>query len=214
MDLGVALLVDGDTAAEARRLRAAVMAAVPIDSTYSPENIPHLTLFQGRFPSGNVATIEHEVMSLGRKTPPMRLELEASLYLRRPSGNVFWNARSSPEVQALHDRTVERLNPLREGCIQDRYAARLESGSGEDAELALLREFGFPFVGAAFLPHITIAKLQRSDSFASLEALRPTTGLELVAAMLVIGEIGTAGDLRNILFRCPLIGTAEAERRR
>lgn len=206
VDLGIAFLADGEAKTEAARLRSGLAARVPIDPVYSPENIFHITLFQNRFPTSQLAAIRRAVASCAGSAAGLNISFQDELYLAGRSRHVFWNCRADERLSSLHMEIVERLNPLRSGLMMPQFEERLNDPEFPERDKGLIRAYGVYFVGASYLPHITLAKLTDEGSFAALGDLLPAPGISFAAASLVVGRIGSAGDLLEVLHTVELAG--------
>ncbi len=199
IDLGIAILVEGAVEAEACRLRSAIAETVEIDPLYSLDNLPHVTLFQGRFPVAVLDELKQAVAGVLARGEVPGIEFVNELYLSVVSRNVFWNVVIAPELVSFHMRVVTAVNQLRSGLLMLRYEDKLKSPDTSEQERELVSRYGIRFVGENYFPHITLAKLKKNSLFERLDSIQPALGMGTSCEKIVLGEIGYAGDLLEIV---------------
>ena len=102
LDLGIAILAEAEVEAEARRLRQTLCETVETNALYSPDNLPHITLFQGCFPADARGEIEAAIAEQVDGLPELELKFIEELYLAEVSGNVFWLLERTEELFQFH----------------------------------------------------------------------------------------------------------------
>ena len=136
--------------------RAIIQLGPPLGLTV---NRPHLTLYQGYFRRdlpvpeviGDLAVI------LRAATPEPRVAFDHIVYKAR--GWYFLLVKRDPWLAGIHDATVRRVAEY----IRLRSTATADLDDYSKGEKKSYRVYGYRYVGAAFLPHITLGRSLESD---------------------------------------------------
>ncbi len=115
---------------------------------------PHITLYMTEFPKKNLAAVKVAVQDIARSTKPF--PLSATEY-HQQRGFIDVRFRKTRALADLHARLIQELNPLREGLLRPRDAARF-SQFPKWAQRNL-RRYGYDYVFDRFPPHLTFSKL-------------------------------------------------------
>ncbi len=124
---------------------------------------PHLTVFMGLFP--DYSPVQAAMQVVNAEFFPISLEF--SKIRLSSDGYVFWDAVNHEKLQALHEKVVEKLNPLRQGFTRDKFL--LEKEKFTHAERENIEKYGFPWVMNLFMPHLTLGRLPTNHIEATTE---------------------------------------------
>ena len=120
--------------------------------------LPHITLYQARYPIKNQPKIEEKIKIVAESSTPFTVSMTGF------SGHwvfLFADVEVSNELRGLHDRIVDELNPLREGEIASTVKGL--TGLTKEQEEAV-EKFGYIYAKDTFtVPHITITRLKNPD---------------------------------------------------
>lgn len=173
--LGMALVPRADYIDAAVALQRRVGAGEQLVPELSAAgNLPHVTVYQG--PLQDSVDLEEILAALKGDlglTSPITVSATEILYL--PTGWIFLGLERAAVLEKLQVAALAAL----EGGI-DRAA--IENSTEAEGYAGAAREnfyrYGYRFVGEAFLPHITLGRLE-GESFAAMEAMASSpVGLE------------------------------------
>lgn len=157
------------------------------------ETVPHVSLFQGVY--ADLTRVQEVFAQL---TPhPLPRELTTCGLSIWAEKIVFLDLTPHPDLQVLHEQIFATFFPLAAGTSADPQAfAGITAG-----QAASFRETGYPFSRTEYLPHFTIAHLDRADggivpSLNNIEC--PDT---VTVAELVYFRVGDKGVVTEILGR-------------
>jgi 2'-5' RNA ligase len=125
-------------------------------------NRPHITIYQGSF--RGLTPVEETLEELRKILcgwPLLTLSFTGIIY--KHSGWYFLTVRVEQWMRNLQSLLLERVG---EFIVSDGQRAPEANGYTAD-ELTSLRSFGYPYVGRAFLPHITIGR--DTSSYSEIE---------------------------------------------
>ncbi|MBI2624120.1 DUF1045 domain-containing protein [Candidatus Parcubacteria bacterium] len=146
---------------------------------------PHVTLYQASFrldPESLVPSLQEIEWWPAYSTAVFGLGVFAESF-------VFADLQSSAELVAMHQSTVCALAPHR---AQDEAPAARQGLTGLSVrEAENVKQFGYPFCGDAFRPHITLGRavspVGREELDAILADLRPPGQTTFQRLMLYVG---------------------------
>jgi 2'-5' RNA ligase len=115
----------------------------------------HLTIYSPEYPEENVSKVYDEVEALAGKLTPFKLSF---LDFNAVDGFVGARFAKTALAEMIHRQIVERLNPLRDGHIREKYLKELE-GNYSPQQRELIKRFGSPLVFDFYQPHLTLARL-------------------------------------------------------
>ncbi|MEW6709287.1 MAG: 2'-5' RNA ligase family protein [Candidatus Riflebacteria bacterium] len=154
---------------------------------------PHLTLFMGFFPEIN--PVQKELLDLNQSFAGFDVHLQG--FRLTSEGYLFWDAEEQEELQLLHEKVLESLNPLRNGLIREKFNQSFDSYLPVEQEN--IKKFGFPWVKHLFNPHLTLAKISepvnRVEILDALKHLCEKSSFSVKCIML--GRVGENGTVLN-----------------
>ena len=167
---------------------------------YSLESIPHISIFQGRFPTTIAGSFESLLQQL-RSKAVFRVTFIPQLYVHT-SNNLFWNAECDENFKTLQESACALLVPETRGMLLEQFQSLLDSPDSDPRDKELVRLYGFALAEERYMPHITLCNLK--EEFTQLEYSHPELALVSEATELSFGEIGASGDIKKILASLPL----------
>lgn len=157
--------------------------------------IPHITVYQARYPSENVDKLRNITKALSLERELFEIQLDAISVSHETF--LFWNCKKSQILQNLQRKAVELANPLREGLIPDSLSdvSGLSDGDRYDVE-----HFGALLIGPRYQPHITITRLNKEeDAKKAIKVLSGSKKISFKPSGLILGYLGEHGTVTGII---------------
>lgn len=161
------------------------------------EYIPHITLFQGLFPSKNIDGISQLLRDIAGNTTSFTLKVRN---LNNFKSSIWVNFIKSPETLNLHDKITDGVQEFREGLVEPQF----EKTHPVYQSLTITRrkmadEFGYPHVKEMFEPHISLMKLvDRELVYVVLDRINWRIR-EIPIKKLAIYEAGEEGVCKKVI---------------
>lgn len=154
-------------------------------------SIPHVTLFQGKFKD------ESSIVEKLKKLDTEYLNVEQQLTGLSVWANniVFLNCKKRDDLQQLHEAVYESLFPLCEGVSAD--PQKFDSITA--GQQKSLDKTGYPFSGAEYMPHFTIAHLEEKVAESELNKLSEKL-TQVRFEKLVIYRVGKKGACTEFIY--------------
>jgi len=154
----------------------------------SEDMIPHITVYNPEIPSKNLAEAYSMLEKLAQAHESFDIDFDSFDKPPRGDNGIFINYKNEGSIEALFNRVVDAINPLREGVIRAKYRDSLDP-NGE------IEYYGYP-LGYYHFPHVTLARFQKTEdrdkALMSLSS-RIQKSFEVYAiAVVKTGEYGTA----------------------
>lgn len=120
---------------------------------------PHITIYSPEYPARNLEKVFEAVENLAREfSPPQFIFRE----VKAGQGFVTLDFDYAEEIKKIHETIVEKLNPLRENRVRQKYTdTYMMKFSDEKREN--IKKYGYPNSMAFYLPHMTLARLKDAD---------------------------------------------------
>lgn len=116
---------------------------------------PHVTMWIAYVPSRNIRLIKEAAAAVLRSVQPFGVDVcDAKM---ESSGYVSLEVELTESLRTIHSLLLERLNPLREGYLAEKYVQRMDSFSSEQQRS--LRLYGTRAAGELFRPHVTVGAI-------------------------------------------------------
>jgi hypothetical protein len=150
---------------------------------------PHVTLYAACF--GDVASVRRELPAIAEASPAVSLEMAGwdVFWSDKLTGNHTLVCKPAPfgagPLFALQERIVARLGPIRD-VEQTRKRFEPVFAALDDGERLNVGCFGFPYVGANWSPHVTLASIEA----ARWSSLGPWQELELPTGGVTFPSLG------------------------
>lgn len=161
--------------------------------------IPHITVYQARYPSENIDKLRNITKILASERELFKITLEKISVSHETF--LFWNCEENQLLQDLQNKVVELANPLRKGLIPDSLTdvTGLSEGDRYDVE-----HFGALLIGPRYEQHITITRLNKeSDTEKAIQALSGYRKIIFKPKGLFLGYLGEHGTVTKIIENFP-----------
>ena len=165
--------------------------------------IPHITIYQAQYPTKNYPLIKENISNIVKELKPFKVRVD---FFGAHTTYIGWNIVKDKNLQQLHKKNLEILNPLREGLLLPHLSPDFSGyTSGEkfsDSRYSdAVRKYGAVSTGKMFWPHITIGKLKQAVEEENALKILPKTDSEFTVSELFIGKLGNYGTVTEILER-------------
>lgn len=196
-DYGVAVMMPPEVFKESFRLVQFLTGVrVPLVYSLSGEFIPHVTLYQGRFPSATVARKAWELLCAEMPKfvkRPVEVRMTRDVELRK-NGNIFWNCRRTAELEWFHTQFASQMQAHTEGLLMKQSQDKLQDASEEERHRVM--KYGVVASGPAYHPHITLARLRDVKNEIVLRGLNPIE-MDFSVEKLCFGPINEYGQMSS-----------------
>lgn len=201
ISLNIVILPEGDTKSKALEMSQLVADHFPVHFVLdNKERFAHAALYQAQFPERNLPDIQEVLKNIAERTSCF--EVQMSDFEVRLSQFLWWNCEPSTRLQALHEKVLDQLNPLRAGFI---LPALADKSNFSPAEQRNIEKYGYIIVGKDFAPHITATRLQNSsDAEAAVKLLGYRRQSAFKAKKIALGYLGAHGTVTEIIEEFPL----------
>lgn len=162
--------------------------------------IPHITVYQGKCPAKNYEKIPLYLAELAKTYYPFKLRIAP--YEIFVGAMVFWKILFNKQLQSLHYKVADIINPLREGLFPPDIKS---DGSGyatgqqftsDQHEIA--QKYGYPIAGKLYNPHITLGKLKFSVNIESITKILPPAESKFEVSEICLGRAGDCATVVEI----------------
>lgn len=195
-ELGIILIPSSTISADSYRMNQKFNKNL---KTVNIENIPHISLFQGRFPDKNKTLLEESVTDIARRTLPFKIEMEENL--KDTKENIFWMVKPNPQIVALHKQILAALPRYTDGLLMQQVID-IPSNSLTSEQTLKIKKYGIFWVDENFFPHITIFYNSNDNTAVStlLTHIKPAkVASQFVVSKIAIARLGYAGNVVEIL---------------
>lgn len=162
---------------------------------------PHITLYQGYYPDRNVQALFDALENISKQN--QQIEVQMGNFDLSHGTFVFWSCVKTSALQKLHDKIIEKINPLREGNIAPNTLEMLPGLP--DNEKAMVKATGSILNKELFYPHITLTRLKNaSDGPSALRLIGQEDKVSFVPSMLAVAHLGPQGTISKIVTEIPI----------
>ena len=124
--------------------------------TLDDKNIfPHVSIYMLELPIDNLEKVIFKLATICKGTKSMSAASEG--IRENPDGFIDIPYVCSKELSGFQKNVIEQIDPLREGLIREKDKARLATVG--EAERTNILEYGYRYVGAEYVPHLSVSKL-------------------------------------------------------
>lgn len=167
------------------------------------DQIPHLTLYMTKYPERNIQKVVEKISRIAQTTKPFQMKLIGKSC--HASGTLFIDAEMSVNLYRLHEKLVDRLNPLREGLFNEE---ELTVQGMTEKNKKMLIEYSMWAVKNDYLPHISVARVYNpaKDRENVLKLLPETIQYQTTVQNIAFVVRGPNGTCNKILQKFELMG--------
>lgn len=159
-------------------IQSRVPSKVVLSDSEEQKALPHMTIYQGKYPEKNIPKVLQKLGELTTRWQPFPVIFQG---LSLSLGTVFFDALPNEKLRQLHEEVVRKLNGLREGRIIEE---ELAIPSITDAQKRMVYTYGHSVVMDTFTPHISLARpvdLARIGEAAALVPKNLRLGVQISA---------------------------------
>lgn len=124
--------------------------------------IPHATIYSPEYPEKNLEKVIETAEKIAKELSPVNFIYKILKEEEIFSGSILVSFENSNEIKNIHEITVQKLNPFREGHLREKE--RNYSGKGKEN----IEKYGLPLVMNFYDPHITITSLKNGQKTAGI----------------------------------------------
>ena len=121
---------------------------------------PHVTCYSPEFPTKNLDKIFGSIEELAHNFKSFSCDF---LELQTHDGYIDIEAQLNREFKQLHETIIEKLNPLREGHLREKYTVEENLQSLTEEQRQNIQKYGYPDVMELYRPHMTLTRLEDAD---------------------------------------------------
>jgi 2'-5' RNA ligase len=154
----------------------------------------HLTLHNLEYPEKNLTKVLQATEEIAKATPAPRLVYKG---FSDGFGYVGLAFEKSAELETLHEKFLEAMNPLREGHLRAKYETGIAAGKYNLTQREHIRKYGYHNVLEDFQPHLTLTRFADEAEATRIARDLNTAGAEIAAtpagslAVCLTGPNGT-----------------------
>lgn len=195
--LNVVVLPSEAVSDTARRLSEGLAKQFPTEFTLNSTTFrPHITLYQGYFPNGNIDALTASLQEIAEDCKKFVLGM-GEFYVS-PGRFVWWNTEKSSYIYGLHETILNAANPLREGLIAPATQQQLEELGERERENVI--KTGLIYSGELYVPHVTLTRLTKaSDMIPAHQALGEREEGSFTIDKIVLAKMGDHGTISDTL---------------
>ena len=142
---------------------------------------PHLTIYSPEFPKNKLDGVLSTIESICATTKSFESPF---LDIQSHDGYVDVEVELNDSFQNLHEIIVEKLNPLREGHLREKYTVEANLAELTETQRQNIKKYGYPDVMEIYRPHLTLIRLENSD-----EALSLAKNIKWNTEKLTVGSV-------------------------
>lgn len=142
---------------------------------------PHLTIYSPEFPQNRLEDVLGTIENI---CAGMNSFESSFLDIQSHDSYVDVEVELNDSFQNLHKIIVEKLNPLREGHLREKYTIEANLAELTEIQRQNIKEYGYPDVMEIYRPHLTLIRLENSD-----EALSLAKNIQWNIEKLTVGNV-------------------------
>lgn len=144
---------------------------------------PHLTVYSPEFPKNKLDGVLGTIESICAITKSFESPF---LDIQSHDGYIDVEVELNDSFRNLHNIIVEKLNPLREGHLREKYTVEENLIDLSESQRQNINEYGYPDVMESFRPHLTLIRFEDPG-----EALSLVKNIKWNTEKLTVGNIAT-----------------------
>ena len=154
--------------------------------------IPHVTVYQARFPENNIDKISAYLKTVAEKMSPFELAFGKTSHW---NNYVFWNTDATNEYMHLNKSVIYQINPLRDNLI----LKGLDGKKWNMSETYSIQNYGSLLPGKDYTPHITVTAAKTDQDAQKIsQEIRPKIA-KFTATKIALGRLGEFGTVTEIM---------------
>lgn len=157
--LNIAFIPPDDVASEVVKLSGNI--GKKEESYFCVDNLnfySHITIYSPEYPVYNLEKVLDAVAELSKKLVPIKFIFKS---IKTGQGFIGVEFDYSEEIKNIHESIVEKLNPLREGHIREKYSASYQMEFSEEKKNNI-QKYGYPNSMSLYHPHMSISRLKNA----------------------------------------------------
>jgi 2'-5' RNA ligase len=119
----------------------------------------HITIYSPEYPARNLENVLEDVENIAKELSPLKFIFQG---VKAGQGFVTLDFDYSEEIKMIHETVVERLNPLRENHVRQKYTDSYMMKFSEEKK-ENIRKYGYPDSMVFYHPHMSLSRLKDAD---------------------------------------------------
>ncbi len=119
----------------------------------------HITIYSPEYPAGNLEKVLKTVENIAKEFSAPKFIFQK---VKAGQGFVTLDFDYSEEIKRIHETIVEKLNPLRENHVRQKYTDSYMMKFSEEKN-ENIRKYGYPDSMRFYHPHMSLARLKNED---------------------------------------------------
>lgn len=158
----------------------------------------HITLYSPEYPKSNLKEVLTSVENISKNTKEIILEFDD---LVAKYGYLVVGFKKSYAINNLHRKVLQKLNPLREGRIREKYKQEIEDGKYTKEEVENIQNYSYHHVLESYYPHLTLARFENNDiaEKAINKLKKGSIPKKIMFPYLAVSEMGPHGTCTKVL---------------
>jgi hypothetical protein len=186
----------------------------PCEFVLGKKYIPHMSLYQTRYPESKRELVEFRTQKIAERQEPFDITLGGVSPLlenlqSKWSTLLFWDALPRPLLTSIHQELLESLVPLRSAELLPVHEELLQDRDLPPELISSLRLYGTLLAGHAERPHFTITRLKNKKdvepALALVRSLLPRGRTTFTVNRLAIGDAAQNGTVTTIFHEYPFL---------
>ena len=186
----IVLLAPPDIAAKAIRTSRELEALDTLFTLDEETNLPHSSIYMVQLKESDLAEVQARLADIAAAT--RSISLEADCYMQS-GGYLDANYARTPAIDALLDKVVTAINPLRDGM---RPQAKHHLAYVGEQEKKYIEQYGDHRVAEFFRPHLTLTRFKNSNPIPVEDLLDPRI-FNATFTELALCEMGSNGTCKH-----------------
>jgi|SRR5579872_1234300 len=142
----------------------------------------HITIYSPEYAEEQTDNVIKALEELSKSFQPINFKF---LKLASRQGYIGIEYKRTSEIQDVHEKLVNTLNPLRQGLVRDKYKNQDYKMNFSKEQIDNIEQYGYPDAMKLYKPHLTITRLKNEDVAKTI-----TTGLNQNFEDFTVNKIG------------------------
>ncbi len=158
----------------------------------------HITLYSPEYPTSNFEKVVTCVREISKRTEKTVLEFDGFV---AKYGYLVMGFKKSKAINNLHKLVLQKLNPLREGRIREKYEKEIKDGKYTKEEVNNIKKYSYHHVLESYYPHLTLARFETDEIAQKVKSklLEKIIPRNITFPYIAVSEMGSNGTCTNIL---------------